>query len=60
MTMRRRAVLKTGLVAPALLSATGSAAMAQHRGRVVRSVPIGDLPALDPTWARAYIRRSHA
>jgi peptide/nickel transport system substrate-binding protein len=60
MTMHRRVMLQAGLAAPALLSAASRRAMAQDRSRVIRSVPIGDLRALDPIWTTAYITRNHA
>jgi peptide/nickel transport system substrate-binding protein len=60
MTLNRRTMLRAGLAAPALLSAESRRAMAQDRTRVIRSVPIGDLRALDPIWTTAYITRNHA
>ena len=58
MTLKRRTMLQGGLAAPALLSAASRKAMAQDRTRVIRSVPIGDLRALDPIWTTAYITRN--
>jgi peptide/nickel transport system substrate-binding protein len=60
MTLKRRTMVQAGLAAPALLSAATRAALAQDRRRVIRSVPIGDLRALDPIWTTAYITRNHA
>ncbi len=57
MTLRRREVLGAALSAPALLSARP--ASAQGARKVIRSVPIGDLRALDPIWTTAYITRNH-
>ena len=67
--MQRRPLLRAALAGPALLSAAASpalltaatrAAMAQDPRKVVRSVPIGDLRALDPIWTTTYLTRNHA
>jgi len=47
------------IAAPALLSLEGRQAMAQDPRRVIRSVPIGDLRALDPIWTTTYLTRNH-
>ena len=51
MTLNRRHLLAAPgalLAAPPLLSVASRQAMAQDPRRVLRSVPIGDLRALDP------------
>ena len=58
--MRRRPLLKATIAGPALLSAASRGAMAQDPRKVVRSVPIGDLRALDPIWTTTYLTRNHA
>ncbi len=58
--MRRRDMMGAALGAPLVLSAAGRAARAQAGRKVIRSVPIGDLRALDPIWTTAYITRNHA
>jgi len=57
MNVKRRALLRAGLVAPVVLSS--GAAFAQSK-KIIRSVPIGDLKVLDPIWSTAYITRNHA
>lgn len=47
------------IAAPALLSAATREALAQDPRRVIRSVPIGDLRALDPIWTTTYLTRNH-
>jgi peptide/nickel transport system substrate-binding protein len=47
------------VAAPAFLSAESRRAMAQDPRRVIRSVPIGDLRALDPIWTTTYLTRNH-
>jgi len=56
MSLPRRALLG----APALLAAATRAASAQDPKRLIRSVPIGDLRALDPIWTTTYLTRNHA
>src|SRR3954462_13310385 len=56
----RRPLLQAALAAPAMLSATVRRAMAQDPRKLVRSVPIGDLRALDPIWTTTYLTRNHA
>lgn len=56
----RRALLQAALAGPALLPAATRAALAQDPRRVIRSVPIGDLRALDPIWTTTYLTRNHA
>lgn len=58
--MRRRPLLQAAIAGPALLSAATRAALAQDPRKVVRSVPIGDLRALDPIWTTTYLTRNHA
>lgn len=53
----RRPILQAALGAPALLAMP---ARAQSGPKVVRSVPIGDLRALDPIWTTTYLTRNHA
>lgn len=60
MPFHRRQALRAVIAAPALLSAAARRAMAQDPRRIIRSVPIGDLRALDPIWTTAYITRNHA
>ena len=61
MQLRRRHALRAAAVAaPALLSAAARRAMAQDPRKVIRSVPIGDLRALDPIWTTTYLTRNHA
>jgi peptide/nickel transport system substrate-binding protein len=57
MNVRRRGLLNAALAAPALL-ARPAAGQPDPR-KVIRSVPIGDLRALDPIWTTAYITRNH-
>jgi peptide/nickel transport system substrate-binding protein len=57
MNVRRRGLLNAALAAPALL-ARPAAAQPDPR-KIIRSVPIGDLRALDPIWTTAYITRNH-
>jgi peptide/nickel transport system substrate-binding protein len=52
--------LAAALAAPGLLSAATRQAMAQDPRKVIRSVPIGDLRALDPIWTTTYLTRNHA
>jgi peptide/nickel transport system substrate-binding protein len=59
MGIRRRALLQGAVAALALLSHATREAIAQEGRTVVRSVPIGDLRALDPIWTTAYITRNH-
>ncbi|GGG44097.1 ABC transporter substrate-binding protein [Caldovatus sediminis] len=59
MGIRRRTLLQGAAAAPALLSRATREAAAQEGRKVVRSVPIGDLRALDPIWTTAYITRNH-
>ena len=47
------------IAAPALVSAASRHAVAQDPRRVIRSVPIGDLRALDPIWTTTYLTRNH-
>jgi peptide/nickel transport system substrate-binding protein len=47
------------MAAPALLSTESRRAMAQDPRRVIRSVPIGELRALDPIWTTTYLTRNH-
>ncbi|MEI6161182.1 MAG: ABC transporter substrate-binding protein, partial [Roseococcus sp.] len=47
------------IAAPGLLSMESRKAMAQDPRRVIRSVPIGDLRALDPIWTTTYLTRNH-
>ena len=54
--LRRRPLL----AAPALLAAARRTAFAQDPRRVLRSVPIGDLRAVDPIWTTTYLTRNHA
>jgi len=54
--LRRRPLL----AAPALLAAASRTAFAQDPRRVLRSVPIGDLRAVDPIWTTTYLTRNHA
>jgi peptide/nickel transport system substrate-binding protein len=58
--MLRRPLLQAALAAPAFLPAAARRAMAQDPRRVLRSVPIGDLRALDPIWTTTYLTRNHA
>lgn len=58
MRLRRRHMLATSLFAPSLL--TARTASSQVGRKIIRSVPIGDLRALDPIWTTAYITRNHA
>lgn len=58
MTIARRH-LAAALAAPGFLSAAAREAMAQDPRKLVRSVPIGDLRALDPIWTTAYLVRNH-
>ena len=60
MRCRRREMLGAALGAPALLSLVHRPASGQAARKVIRSVPIGDLRALDPIWTTAYITRNHA
>ncbi|MBR0668580.1 ABC transporter substrate-binding protein [Roseomonas hellenica] len=60
MSLRRRPLLQAALAAPAFLSAASRRAMAQDPRRLLRSVPIGDLRALDPIWTTTYLTRNHA
>lgn len=57
MTLRRRTLLRSALVAPALIASRTPRAAAP---KVIRAVPIGDLKVLDPIWTTAYITRNHA
>ncbi|WP_270934818.1 ABC transporter substrate-binding protein [Falsiroseomonas oryzae] len=59
MRISRRDVIAATVAAPAILSASGRRAAGQAAGKVIRSVPIGDLRALDPIWTTAYITRNH-
>jgi peptide/nickel transport system substrate-binding protein len=62
MKLRRMAIRRRHLpfvAAPALLSLESRQAMAQDPRRVIRSVPIGDLRALDPIWTTTYLTRNH-
>ncbi|MDB5416395.1 MAG: transporter substrate-binding protein [Rubritepida sp.] len=52
--------LAAAIAAPPLLSAASRQAMAQDPRKVLRSVPIGDLRALDPIWTTTYLTRNHA
>lgn len=56
----RRPLLQAALAAPVLLSAATRAAWAQDPRKIIRSVPIGDLRALDPIWTTTYLTRNHA
>lgn len=60
MPLRRRHALQAAVAAPALVSAAARRAMAQDPRKVIRSVPIGDLRALDPIWTTTYLTRNHA
>ena len=57
MFIRRRGLLNAALAAPALLARPATAQPDPRK--VIRSVPIGDLRALDPIWTTAYITRNH-
>ncbi len=57
MTIPRRPLLQALLGAPALVA---SPLRAQGGRKVIRSVPIGDLRALDPIWTTTYLTRNHA
>lgn len=59
MTMRRRTIIGGLAASPAILSAATKRADAQAGRRIVRTVPIGDLRAIDPIWTTAYITRNH-
>src|SRR5918995_730867 len=59
MPIRRRDTIRAAAAA-ALLSAAARRAMAQDPRKVIRSVPIGDLRALDPIWTTTYLTRNHA
>ena len=60
MKLRRRQAISAALASPGLLSAATRRALAQDPRKVIRSVPIGDLRALDPIWTTTYLTRNHA